>query len=603
MRKPIASIGRERELKQDPGIRARSRAMPNELLLPVAQLNLSVRAAGCLKKKGIHYLGDLVSLTESELLHVRNCGRGTITELNAMLSSLGLSLSMRIPAWERAEVAKLAKRHAAELSRIRQTWLRGRYGIDSGSGLEAEIASALAAVLDAKNVARAKSWIGLDQVARPTLKSVGDPLGLTRERIRQIVDKAKRGLAAVQFDMPLLHAAVDLMSRSPMPSEGSARTLLAATGLAPHELSTHALLRAAELFGVPVPSSVELARMAARTVKLDRVKRIRKTARAAIARLGCSTIGDICAQVNSGGKTTVTAETVQEILTAQVGFQWLDEESGWFWLERAPGRRNCLLDRINKVLAVVPRVDLAVLRASLARHFRTKGVVPPRRVLAALCRQLGDCRLVGGRTLVATRPRAPAAELSRAERVLVGAFRSHGSLLSNADALRRCNEAGVAKATANMALFYSPIVQRVAPGTYALVGTRATSNAIEAKAKTSISHRRSYQSASDYGWRLDASGLWVTYRITDSVRVRGTVQTPDAIRNCLHPRGYDLRALDGSRIGRIDTSEAYMSGFLPFFRQCGGEPGDHLRVTFDLVKRTALVELSEEAFDGGGSLQ
>jgi hypothetical protein len=42
--------------------------------------------------------------------------------------------------------------------------------------------------------------------------------------------------------------------------------------------------------------------------------------------LGCSTIG-VCEQVNNGDKTTVTAETVQEVLTAQVGFQWLDESS------------------------------------------------------------------------------------------------------------------------------------------------------------------------------------------------------------------------------------------------------------------------------------
>jgi len=579
--------------------------MPRELLLQVSQLNLSAYSSTSLKRMGIRYLGDLVSLTESELLAGPRCGRKSARELKGTLSSLGLSLSMHVPAWGQADVAKLAERYAAELTRLRQAWLRRRYGIDSRSGVETEIASALAAVLKASDASMIESWIGLDQATQPTLRSVGDAAGVTRERIRQIVEKARRRLAAVQFHMPRLHSAVDLISRFPAPAEGQARSLLVSRGIAAAEISIHGLLRAAELFGVPVPSHVEQARMAARYRELAIAKKVVLVASRAVKKWGCSTIDDVCAQVNEAGDAAITADFVRETTTVQVGFHWLDEEVGWFWLERAPYREpfNRLVNRIDKILAVAHRVDLAVLRAGLARHFRMDGFAPPRRVLASFCAQLKDCRLVGGRTVVDTRPRDPAAELSRAERTMVEVFRKHGPILSGKDAFRRCGEAGLGKVTIRMVLSYSPIIQMVAESVFTLVGARVTPRSIEAKAKTTSRYMRFYQSAKDYGWRPDASGLWVTYRITDALLLRGTLRAPEAIKKHLDPRGYELRDLGGSRIGHVDISDAHISGFLPFFRRIGGDPGDHLRVTFDLAKRIALVELSEEAFDNQGSLK
>ena len=633
---------------------AASRAMPKELLLEVSQLNLSVRASGCLKKRGILYLAELVSLTEADLLAGRNCGRWTLRELNAMLEDLGLSLSMQIPAWGRAHMAKLAQRYAPELSRIRQAWRQRRYGIDSRFGVETEIASALAAVLKAADVSRMESWIGLDQAAPPTFNSVGNLAKVTRQRIRQIVDKTKRRLAAVQLDMPRLHSAIDVLSRLHPWSESRARSLLVSERLAARTISINGLLRAAEVFGVPVPSSVEHARMAARSEELAIVKKISNISkkislagRQAVIWWGCSTIDDVCALINNAGDAArasdkvrrgprthaenpphtarnpaaigeimrpcrdpgdaaITTDVVRETLMAQPSFHWLDEESGWFWFEdaRDHGRGNPLLRKIDQILAVAPRVNLTVLRAGLARHWRMEGFAPPRRVLASLCRQLKDCRLVGGRTVVATRPRNPATVLTSIERAIVAVFRAHGPMLSSADAFRFCGEAGLREATITMALWSSPMIRRVAQGVYTLVGARVTPSEIETKAKTAISHARlNYQSAQDCGWRPDASGLWATYRVSEPMLLSGKLAAPDEFKTYLDSRGYELRDLEGSRIGHVDVMDAHLSGFLPFFRQRRVDLGDHLRVTFDLAKRVALVELSEEAFDDRGSLQ
>jgi len=62
----------------------------------VDELELSVRSSNCLRAANIQVLRDLVCRTESEMLKYRNFGRKSLTELNAILSELGLSFGMDI---------------------------------------------------------------------------------------------------------------------------------------------------------------------------------------------------------------------------------------------------------------------------------------------------------------------------------------------------------------------------------------------------------------------------------------------------------------------------------------------------------------------------
>ena len=51
-----------------------------------------MRAKTCLDSENITVLKDLVVLTESEILKVRNFGRTSLKEVKSKLSALGLSL-------------------------------------------------------------------------------------------------------------------------------------------------------------------------------------------------------------------------------------------------------------------------------------------------------------------------------------------------------------------------------------------------------------------------------------------------------------------------------------------------------------------------------
>ena len=62
----------------------------------VEELELSVRSSNCLKNANIQTIGELVQKTEAEMLKTKNFGRKSLNEIKEILSSMGLSLGMKI---------------------------------------------------------------------------------------------------------------------------------------------------------------------------------------------------------------------------------------------------------------------------------------------------------------------------------------------------------------------------------------------------------------------------------------------------------------------------------------------------------------------------
>ena len=64
--------------------------------MPIQDLELSVRASNCLESARIATVGELVQLTESDLLKVRSFGKTSLREVKRKLGDLGLDLGMRL---------------------------------------------------------------------------------------------------------------------------------------------------------------------------------------------------------------------------------------------------------------------------------------------------------------------------------------------------------------------------------------------------------------------------------------------------------------------------------------------------------------------------
>ena len=58
----------------------------------IEELDFSVRTYNCLKKANVLTIGNLLQISESELMQIRNFGKKSLTEVRDKLSSLGLSI-------------------------------------------------------------------------------------------------------------------------------------------------------------------------------------------------------------------------------------------------------------------------------------------------------------------------------------------------------------------------------------------------------------------------------------------------------------------------------------------------------------------------------
>ncbi|MHC4191097.1 MAG: tetratricopeptide repeat protein [Planctomycetota bacterium] len=74
---------------------------------PISDFELSVRSRNCLKRMKIETLGDLLNITETELLSYKNFGETSLREIKTILDSKGLLLGMSLEE---------KQFHAAEIS-------------------------------------------------------------------------------------------------------------------------------------------------------------------------------------------------------------------------------------------------------------------------------------------------------------------------------------------------------------------------------------------------------------------------------------------------------------------------------------------------------
>jgi DNA-directed RNA polymerase subunit alpha len=84
------------EGKSEAGYEESQREVNKNLSRSVNELELSVRAANCLKNANIKTIADLVQKSEGEMLRTKNFGKKSLNEIKEILSEMGLSLGTKI---------------------------------------------------------------------------------------------------------------------------------------------------------------------------------------------------------------------------------------------------------------------------------------------------------------------------------------------------------------------------------------------------------------------------------------------------------------------------------------------------------------------------
>ena len=67
--------------------------------MPIEDMDLTVRSYNCLKREGVHTVGELVTRSEADLLDIRNFGAKSIDEVKMKLAAMGLALKDSPPGF------------------------------------------------------------------------------------------------------------------------------------------------------------------------------------------------------------------------------------------------------------------------------------------------------------------------------------------------------------------------------------------------------------------------------------------------------------------------------------------------------------------------
>jgi DNA-directed RNA polymerase subunit alpha len=83
---------------------------------PISDFELSVRSRNCLKKMNITTVGDLLNITEAELLSYKNFGETSLREIKAILESKGLHLGLALEDKQFTATEPFERRSTGEVS-------------------------------------------------------------------------------------------------------------------------------------------------------------------------------------------------------------------------------------------------------------------------------------------------------------------------------------------------------------------------------------------------------------------------------------------------------------------------------------------------------
>lgn len=451
--------------------------------------------------------------------------------------------------------------------------------------LEQELLSLLPRNVQNRNVGAAITYYGLDGSGGATLEKIASSLGVTRERVRQIVKKVMEQVPSSAYT-PVLTKTLKIVHKNLPTSRRALCALLRQSKIAKRDIEPRSLINANEYFekGFDINLLVDNPQIVLASTDKHLVRFVLAESRTVCARDGTCSVPALTMKVQSAFKEcAISADRVAEILACEPDVLWL-ETGQWFYI---PTTRNRLRNYLHKMLAVAPTLEVADLRAGLSRNHRIDSA-PPKRILLQYCGQSADYTIKGSTISLSTRPNVDDA-LSDLERIVFDVFCERGGV-SARDALEReCIARGMNRNSFYQYLSQSPIIERLAMGVYCLRGSPVAPGIVEDLKRLS---QKKGTVLLDYGWRGPAK-IWLGFCLSQGMVNCGVFSVPSALSRFLQGE-YQFRDESNGIGWQITNTESSGWSLSRFFSYVGAEAGDCMALEFDIAEKTGTAFLGTQ---------
>lgn len=282
-----------------------------------------------------------------------------------------------------------------------------------------------------------------------TLQSVGDQYGLTRERIRQVVEKMTGRLNGITFVTPCFSKLKQLVQDSApialtifnekhrellgenLSLEDADRFSREALGVGIANISDRSMGHTGNAIKrIVLPSQSEEDGL---------VVAVRDAARRMIRSCGAAQIMYVTGMVSEAMNKPVSVMEVRQSIQSVEGMEWIVEDDGWFWFGMDTVN-NRAIEIARKVLAIadkrmdVEEIQQAICRSRRLKYDEGKNITPmvelPRHVLREVLSHISWLTIVQIDDFVLKEKIQPEGILSQSELALYNFLKQSGGVAS-----------------------------------------------------------------------------------------------------------------------------------------------------------------------------
>jgi hypothetical protein len=209
-----------------------------------------------------------------------------------------------------------------------------------------------------RNALIAARYYGFDGRGGSSLQAVGNEIGVTRERVRQIVSAVAESLSTRRAVSPTFDRTIAFVTDRMPAAAGEIEAGLRSQRLTSGLFRLEGVVKAAELLGRRLPFSITEVKGERLVYPQDVPSAITivRIARRLISRWGMATLSDLVAEVRKVESGVCDEKLVAGALVRLRGFHWLEKSAGWFWLSDIAN--NPVLKRMRKILSVANPINI-----------------------------------------------------------------------------------------------------------------------------------------------------------------------------------------------------------------------------------------------------
>lgn len=433
------------------------------------------------------------------------------------------------------------------------------------------------------------------------LQSIGDRLSITRERVRQAVTKLTERSDRLIAVTPMLdRLSTEIKPHLPATPDdidqkfrwllGENLSVLSVARFAREVLGRSIVSSTAHASGLAAPSVLVLIDPTSH--EPDMARAVRDASLRMIRSCGGAQIHMVTGMATAILRRGVTIEEVERAIRVLDGFEWINEEDGWFWLGHEKDSR--VWPVVRKVLSVAQQVvDITDIAGALSRSRRNNyGSVQnrpvmleaPPHILTEILRRIPWLENVQSDDFRLKEACDPLLYLSDTERVIYQNLAKKGNTASRWAIHRDVIESNLAKhVVIHVCLDSSPIFSRISRGVFSLRGRSLVPAAVSI-ACGEVGGEAAQKRLQNPGIADDLGSYHLSIFLTEYMVAHSYYEVPAAYGNILAIGDYYVAGLSNPVAYAVTPSGSRrLHGLIRILVDRGYKAGDEVSISINVM--------------------